>query len=80
MENMKSYGLCDSEIGRIDIRDMEDTLLFKDVLIHEILHAIWWEYKRDEKDDEERTVNAMASGITQVLSDNPKLASYLLSK
>lgn len=47
-----------------------------DSLIHEINHAIYWVYKLEESDGEERLVGTMATGWTQVYRDNPWLLKY----
>ena len=54
--------------------------MFKDTLLHEILHGVWNEYNLQEGDDEERTVSTMATGLTQVFLDNPKIGKLLCSK
>ena len=50
-------------------------------LIHEILHAIvyQWNMELDEK-TEEHVVNGITNGLTTVLVDNPKLIDYLKEK
>ena len=50
-------------------------------LIHEILHAIvyQWNMELDEK-TEEHIVNGITNGLTTVLVDNPKLIDYLKEK
>ena len=50
-------------------------------LIHEILHAIvyQWNMELDEK-AEEHIVNGITNGLTTVLVDNPKLIDYLKEK
>ena len=37
--------------------------------LHELLHAIWFEYGISDEDKEERTVNVLATGLAQVLQD-----------
>lgn len=48
-----------------------------DTLLHEILHAIWWAYGIEDRDEEERTVATMATAWTQVYRDNPWLLKWL---
>jgi hypothetical protein len=48
-----------------------------DTVLHEINHAIYRIFGLREGDDEERIVGVMATGITQVLRDNPKLVAWL---
>lgn len=48
-----------------------------DTFIHEILHAVWWANNIQNKDEEERTVMIMATGLTQVFRDNPRLREWI---
>ena len=48
-----------------------------DTLLHECLHAIWCQARRN-KDDEEEIVSALAPRILSLLRDNPKLVSFLV--
>lgn len=49
-------------------------------LIHEVLHAIWHTQAVGCSDaEEERIVNSMANGLTQVFRDNPRLIKFMLS-
>ncbi len=50
-------------------------------LIHEMLHAIiyQWNMELDEK-VEELVVNGLANGLTTIFVDNPKLMGYLKNK
>ena len=60
---------------RLDVRrgsvDVAETLL------HEINHAIWQTYALQERDSEERIVQALSTGQTQLLRDNPELVKWL---
>jgi hypothetical protein len=47
-----------------------------ETLIHEIMHAIYAP-ALESGDSEERIVNAMGVGFTQVLTDNPKLLNFI---
>lgn len=50
-----------------------------EVLLHEILHAIWYEQglKDFSKLNEEQTVNNIGIGLTLVMQDNKMLREYL---
>ena len=48
----------------------------KEVLLHEVLHAILDIYRIETK-DEETLVSQMAVAMMQVMNDNPKLRKYL---
>ena len=50
-------------------------------LIHEILHAIVYQWNMElEEKDEEKLVNGLANGLTTIFVDNPKLMDFLKDK
>lgn len=55
---------------------MKGTLAI-DTLLHELMHAVFWVYHMEDDDDEERTVSTMATGLTQVLKDNPDVVTFI---
>ena len=64
--------------GMIALSSTEDNISHANTIIHEILHAIvyQWVIELDDK-DEERICNTIANGLTTVFVDNPSLLSYL---
>jgi hypothetical protein len=46
-------------------------------VLHELFHAIWYAQALVESEEEERAVNALSIGLTQVLRDNPPLIDWL---
>lgn len=48
-----------------------------ETLIHEILHACWYVARLEDAPPEEKAVATLASGLAQVLSDNPALRAWL---
>jgi len=64
--------------GMIALSSTEDNISHANTLIHEILHAVvyQWGIELDDK-DEERICNTIANGLTTVFVDNPSLLSYL---
>lgn len=46
-------------------------------LLHEISHAIWWVYRLNDDDKEERIVSVMGMAWTQVYRDNPWLIEWI---
>jgi hypothetical protein len=64
--------------GMIALSSTEDNISHANTLIHEILHAIvyQWGIELDDK-DEERICNTIANGLTTVFIDNPSLLSYI---
>jgi len=64
--------------GMIALSSTEDNISHANTLIHEILHAIvyQWGIELDDK-EEEKICNTLANGLTTVLVDNPWLLSYI---
>jgi len=48
-----------------------------EVLLHEVLHAVYSIYNIKDDDREERIVSIMATGLAQVLRDNRPFADWL---
>jgi hypothetical protein len=57
--------------------DITSDIVRAETLLHEISHVVWWVYNLKDEDDEERTVHTMATGLTQVFRDNPKVLEYI---
>lgn len=70
-----AFGLTHFTKQKIFLDPNETQQKKEQVLLHEILHAIWWQqglgarYK-DKDDLEEEMVQAMSMGLYQVLKDN----------
>lgn len=47
--------------------------------LHEIMHAIWFTYGLNDKEEEERIVTLLSLGWTQVHADNPWLLGWVSS-
>ena len=70
-------GLCDTNARTITLNgSADDEPLAADTVLHEILHALCWHYHLDLGDAEERVVTCLATGLAQVMSDNPELADW----
>ncbi|MDR3538792.1 MAG: hypothetical protein P4L71_20015 [Acetobacteraceae bacterium] len=50
-----------------------------EILLHEILHAVWTVFRLEEGDTEERIISASANGLTAVWLDNPGLLAWFQS-
>ena len=74
----ESFGQCDKQRGIIYVCAHLDPVVVADTLLHEILHAVWHEYGCQDDDREERIVHTLASGLIQVMRDNPSAIRYLL--
>jgi hypothetical protein len=64
--------------GVIALSSDEDSIPHANTLIHEIFHAIvyQWGIELDDK-EEEKICNTLANGLTTVLVDNPWLLPYI---
>lgn len=65
--NMHRIRICESLKGSVLL----------EVLLHEILHAIYKQYSLEQKDKEERIVMSFGLGLTQVFVDNPDLLKFI---
>jgi len=64
--------------GVIALSSTEDNISHANTLIHEVLHAIIYQWGIDLDDkEEEKICNTIANGLTTVFIDNPSLLSYL---
>lgn len=72
-----ALGLCNNHKCVIIIREGQHPVEEADTLLHEIFHAIWYCMNISHGGtDEEGVVHRMASGMLQVLMDNPSLLKY----
>ena len=64
--------------GMIALSSTEDNISHANTLIHEIFHAIvfQWGIELDDK-EEEKICNTLANGLTTVYVDNPWLLPYI---
>jgi len=64
--------------GVIALSLEEDSVSHTNTFIHEILHAIFYQWGIGLEDrEEERICNTIANGLTTVLVDNPWLLPYI---
>ena len=64
--------------GVIALSSTEDNISHANTLIHEVLHAIIYQWGIDLDDkEEEKICNTIANGLTTVFVDNPSLLSYI---
>lgn len=73
------YGECNHTDRLIKIDVSHGYLQAVETLLHEILHAIWAmnNIHEVEHPTEEFVVGSLASGLTQVLLDNPEVAAFI---
>lgn len=48
-----------------------------ETLLHEIFHALFWQYGIEKGDEEERVVTALSSAIAMVWNDNPLMFEFI---
>ena len=77
----EAHGQFFSKEGIIGYAAYEKGVSHANTLLHEILHAIvyQWNIELEEK-EEEKLVNSLTNGLTTVFVDNPKLMDYLKEK
>lgn len=70
-------GGCNFETQTIKLSKKLKGNRLKEILLHEIFHALYYLWALKEGDDEERVVDAFAVGLATVLRDNPAVADFL---
>jgi len=72
------WGQCQKDERIISIRIHRDPVFTLDTLLHEIMHAIWYEYQMNEDGEaEEAVVGKLSSGMVKVLAANPELVKFI---
>lgn len=65
---------CEQTI-RVDLAQVPAVLIT--TLMHELNHAIYWAYRLEDGDRQERVVDVMATAWAQLFLDNPSLIELL---
>ena len=77
----EAQGQFFSKEGVIGYTADEKGVSHANTLIHEILHAIVYQWSMELDDKvEELVVNGLANGLTTIFVDNPKLLDYFKEK
>lgn len=72
-----NLGVCRNQQCIIAIREGQHPVEEADTLLHEIFHAIWYVMSiSDGGAAEEQVVRRLASGMLQVILDNPHVLKY----
>lgn len=81
-DNARNWGLCDRESCTILIHERLSRPRFREVLLHEVMHACYDTSGLTLKDDcpEEMVVNDLSFALLGVLRDNPDLVAFLTAK
>ena len=74
---IEAQGQFFAKEGIIGYTDDEKGVSHANTLLHEIIHAIVYQWNIDVGEKEETIVNGLTNGLTTVLVDNPKLIDYL---
>ena len=76
-DDAKLRGNCNRDKLEIKIDESAPKSRVIEAMLHEITHAIFYEYNIHDDDKEERIVTAFSTGWQQVLSDNPDLMKLI---
>jgi hypothetical protein len=75
-----ALGMCNPQKCIIVVKDGQHPVEEADTLLHEIFHAVWYCMNISHGGtDEEGVVHRLASGMMQVMMDNPHLLKYFQS-
>lgn len=72
-------GRCTPHLCEILVHSTATLSMQRDALVHEVLHAIWYQSGLTAADslNEEQTVLALATPLLDVLQANPQLVHFL---
>jgi hypothetical protein len=73
------FGETDYDTLSIRVHDRLEPSVKASTLLHEIVHAIYDEYGISKDDEEERVVNSISNGLSQVIRDNPDVLAFIIS-
>ena len=78
IERSDDWGFYDPVKMEIAVQSECDKRVKAETLVHEILHAIWDVYSVKKGDGEERTITALAIGISACFRDNSVIWQEIL--
>lgn len=84
-------GLCHTHAKTIHIRQGLEGRYLAETLLHEVMHAIWYEWGitnsempeplyRASVATEESAINGLANGLMAVMRDNPPLRRFITER
>jgi hypothetical protein len=76
-EQARAHGRCERYYKRILIDISHGDLRIAATLLHEILHAIYWEHSLQDNDGEEDIVQSFERGLMQVFVDSPDVLAFI---
>tara|TARA_R100000306_G_C4342445_1_gene125928 strand:+ start:525 stop:872 length:348 start_codon:yes stop_codon:yes gene_type:complete len=71
------WGLCYKDKRRIEILNNSVPEFEVDTFLHEVMHAVWYEYKRSNRETEENAVAVLSAGLINIFKHNPEVLAYL---
>ena len=81
MEDMGKVADCDKEGGIIRLGKHHlkaSPQIAAEAILHEILHAIYYNWDLDDSDKEEKIVTQLTFGLCSVIVDNPKMWKWIM--
>jgi len=83
MNKSDTMGECFKTLGIIEIDKSLSEIEMANTIIHEIMHAVHHThglgYMGNTEDAEERVINSLGNGLTQVFRDNPELTTLVFN-
>lgn len=76
-QGARHFGLFAPTASKIKVATHTAPIHVLDTMLHEVIHAIWWDRIFSNDATEENAVSAISAGMTQVLRDNPKLRKWI---
>ena len=79
-QTTECYGVCNSTEKTIELSTSYPNHNVSCVLLHELLHALYYEYDLENRTPEEKVVSILSTGLTNLFVDNPKLLEYFIKE
>ena len=72
----EAYGFCCYDTQTIGITERLEKDQMADVILHEIIHALYFAMGLKEDSDEERVAHGISAGLCTVFKSNPKFFKW----
>lgn len=76
-EDVECVGLTYANEKKIEFSTSHHNYNMIEILFHELIHAVYVEYRLKEKQDEETVCSTFGKALCQIFLDNPKLLDYI---
>lgn len=84
VDRAEAVGMCFKIKGMIEIDKSLPDIETANTMLHEVMHAVHYVHglhdMGQDTDAEERIVNSLGNGMTQVLRDNPEFTTTVMAK